>query len=71
MEIHGTYADAFRPVRDRFEQNFLDGLEAGASVAVTDEGTMTPLSAATPTAAGCRPPASATESRRGSCAGST
>ena len=38
MEIHGTYADAFRPVRDRFEQNFLDGLEAGACVAVTVDG---------------------------------
>ena len=38
MEIHGTYADAFQPVRDRFEQNFLDGLEAGASVAVTVDG---------------------------------
>ena len=38
MEIHGTHADAFRPVRDRFEQNFLDGLEDGACVAVTVDG---------------------------------
>ncbi len=38
MEIHGTYADAFQPVRDRFEQNFLDGLEDGACVAVTVDG---------------------------------
>ena len=38
MEIQGTHADAFRPVRDRFEQNFLDGLEDGACVAVTVDG---------------------------------
>lgn len=37
-EIHGTCDDAFAAVRDRFEQNFADGLELGASVCVTVEG---------------------------------
>ncbi len=37
-EIHGTCADAFEPVRERFAANFDEGLERGASVYVTLHG---------------------------------
>lgn len=37
-EIHGTCRDDFAPVRQRFEDNFAEGLELGASVAVTLHG---------------------------------
>ncbi len=36
--IHGTCDDRFTPVRDAFAKNFDDGLESGASVAITHEG---------------------------------
>lgn len=37
-EIHGTYDTRFQAVRDRFAANFDEGLERGASVAVTLHG---------------------------------
>lgn len=37
-EIHGTCDAAFGAVRDRFERNFEEGLEVGASVCVTVAG---------------------------------
>jgi len=37
-EIHGHCREEFQPVRDRFAANFADGLERGASVAVTLHG---------------------------------
>ena len=36
--IHGTCADELSVVRDTFEANFTNGLETGASVAVTIDG---------------------------------
>jgi CubicO group peptidase (beta-lactamase class C family) len=36
--IHGTFDEAFAPVRDQFERNFADGLELGASLCVTKDG---------------------------------
>ena len=38
MDIHGSFDPRFAPVRDAFAQNFADGLEVGASVAVTVGG---------------------------------
>jgi CubicO group peptidase (beta-lactamase class C family) len=38
MEIHGSCAPQFAPVRDAFAGNFAAGLEVGASVAVTLDG---------------------------------
>ena len=38
MDIQGSVAPKFAPVRDAFAQNFADGLEVGASVAVTLDG---------------------------------
>ena len=38
IEIHGTTAPGFEPVRDAFSANFEKGLECGASVAVTRDG---------------------------------
>ena len=38
MQIHGTCDPRFAPVREAFEGNFKDGLEVGASVAVTRDG---------------------------------
>ena len=38
MEIHGTCKPEFAAVRDTFEANFADGLELGASAAVTVDG---------------------------------
>lgn len=38
VEIHGTVADGFEPVRATFAANFEQGLEQGASVAVTLDG---------------------------------
>ncbi len=38
MEIHGTCSPEFASVRDAFESNFADGLELGASAAVTVDG---------------------------------
>ncbi|HEY4375820.1 MAG TPA: serine hydrolase domain-containing protein [Acidimicrobiales bacterium] len=37
-EIHGTCADEWAPVRDRFLANFDEGLEQGASVVVSKDG---------------------------------
>jgi hypothetical protein len=37
-EIHGFCRDDFAPVRDRFATSFTEGLERGASVAVTLHG---------------------------------
>ena len=38
MEIHGICSPEFASVRDAFEANFVDGLELGASAAVTKDG---------------------------------
>ena len=38
VEIHGLCQPAFAPVRAAFESNFAEGLEKGASVAVTHQG---------------------------------
>jgi len=38
VDIQGSFAPKFAPVRDAFAQNFADGLEVGASVAVTLDG---------------------------------
>ena len=38
MELHGSCDDAFTPVRDVFAKHFDDGLDVGASVAVTLDG---------------------------------
>ncbi len=38
MEVHGSCDDAFTPVRDVFARHFDDGLDIGASVAVTLDG---------------------------------
>ena len=38
VEIHGTCADGFEPVRDAFAKNFEAGAEQGASVAMTVDG---------------------------------
>ncbi len=38
IEIHGTTAPGFEPVREAFSANFEKGLECGASVAVTRDG---------------------------------
>lgn len=38
VEIHGFCDTHFLPIRDAFRQNFDDGLEVGASVAVTHRG---------------------------------
>ena len=38
MEIFGTCDERFTPVRDVFASNFKNGLEVGASVAVTLDG---------------------------------
>lgn len=38
VEIHGSIAPGFEPVRDAFERNFAQGLERGASVCVTKDG---------------------------------
>lgn len=38
MEIHGTVQSGFESVRDAFEANFAQGLEVGASAAVTIDG---------------------------------
>ncbi len=38
MEVHGHCAEEFAPVRDAFRQNFAEGLELGASVAVSQGG---------------------------------
>lgn len=38
MEVHGTVQPGFEAVRDAFEANFSQGLEVGASAAVTLEG---------------------------------
>jgi CubicO group peptidase (beta-lactamase class C family) len=37
-EVHGFCDDRLRSVREAFEQNFLDGLEVGASLCVTHRG---------------------------------
>ena len=37
-EIHGTVAPGFEPVRDAFAAHFEQGLECGASVAITKDG---------------------------------
>jgi CubicO group peptidase (beta-lactamase class C family) len=39
MEIHGRFDPKFAPVREAFSGNFAAGLEVGASVAVTVDGT--------------------------------
>jgi CubicO group peptidase (beta-lactamase class C family) len=38
VDVHGSCLDGFTPVRTAFEKNFADGLEVGASVAVTIDG---------------------------------
>ena len=38
MEIHGTVQSGFESVKDAFEANFAQGLEVGASAAVTIDG---------------------------------
>ena len=38
MEINGICRPEFAPVRDAFEANFAEGLELGASAAVTVDG---------------------------------
>ena len=38
MDVQGTCADGFEPVRDAFVQNFDEGLEVGAAAAVTVDG---------------------------------
>ena len=40
VEIHGFCDDRFSTVRDAFAQNFVDGLEVGASFAATIDGTL-------------------------------
>ena len=37
-EIHGFVKPGFEPVQRAFEKNFAEGLERGASVAVTKDG---------------------------------
>ena len=39
MELHGSCDDVFTPVRDVFAKHFDDGLDVGAAVAVTLDGT--------------------------------
>jgi CubicO group peptidase (beta-lactamase class C family) len=38
IEVHGTWEEGLEPVKDAFLKNFEDGLEVGASLAITIEG---------------------------------
>ncbi|MFW9876001.1 MAG: serine hydrolase domain-containing protein, partial [Candidatus Thorarchaeota archaeon] len=38
IEVHGTWDEGLEPVKDAFLKNFEDGLEVGASLAITIEG---------------------------------
>lgn len=38
MDLHGICPDEYRPVAEAFMQNFADGLETGAAIAITVDG---------------------------------